>query len=75
MEIDHPIQSPIKMETNETERYIQSLCPKKYKAYLIAKSHLGSTFNLEKSIGYRAWQNIQKEKETENLSSLSTSLT
>jgi len=45
-------------EKNETdtEKYISSLSPKEYKAYLIAKEHLGSSFTLEKSVGYLKWK-------------------
>ena len=42
-------------ETNITETYLKSLNPKEYKAYLIAKEHLGSSFTLEKSIGFLEW--------------------
>jgi len=42
-------------QTN-ADKYIQSLTPKEYKAYLIAKQHLGSSFTLEKSIGYLQWK-------------------
>ena len=38
------------------DKYIQSLTPKEYKAYLIAKEHLGSSFTLEKSVGYLQWK-------------------
>ena len=43
-------------ETNITETYLKSLNPKEYKAYLIAKEHLGSSFTLEKSVGYLQWK-------------------
>jgi len=36
--------------------YIQSLNEKELKAYLIAKSHLGSTFAAEKSVGFLKWK-------------------
>jgi hypothetical protein len=36
--------------------YIQSLNEKELKAYLIAKSHLGSTFAPEKSVGFLKWK-------------------
>jgi hypothetical protein len=36
--------------------YIQSLNEKDLKAYLIAKSHLGSTFAVEKSVGFLKWK-------------------
>jgi len=42
-----------------TEQYIKSLCDKEYQAYMIAKSHLGSSFDLEKSIGFREWKKGQ----------------
>ena len=40
------------MNATEEEQYINSLNPKEKKAYLIAKSHLGSSFDLSKSNGY-----------------------
>ena len=36
--------------------YLKSLSEKEFKAYEIAKSHLGSTFDLEKSIGFLQWK-------------------
>ena len=36
--------------------YIQSLNEKELKAYLIAKSHLGTTFAIEKSVGFLKWK-------------------
>jgi hypothetical protein len=39
-----------------TENYLNSLTEKERKAYEIAKSHLGSTFSLEKSNGYQKWK-------------------
>ena len=41
---------------NLENRYIESLNPKEKKAYEIAKSHLGSTFNLIKSNGFIQWK-------------------
>lgn len=35
--------------------YLNSLSPKEVKAYHIAKSHLGTSFDLEKSVGYLAF--------------------
>ncbi len=37
------------------ERYLASLTPKQYKAYLIAKDHLHDSFDLEKSNGFLSW--------------------
>jgi hypothetical protein len=36
-----------------TEKYIASLSTKEKKGYEIAKSHLGSSFQIEKSIGFK----------------------
>jgi len=37
------------------EEYLKSLSEKEMKAYLIAKSHLGTSFSLVKSTGYVIW--------------------
>jgi hypothetical protein len=53
------------MENTELEQmYLKSLSEKEYKGYLIAKSHLGSSFDLKKSIGYITWKkdNANNEK-------------
>jgi hypothetical protein len=44
------------------EKYIKTLSEKEYKAYLIAKSHLGMSFQIEKSNGFLKWkkENIDK---------------
>lgn len=41
------------------EEYILSLNEKELKAYLIAKDHLGLSFDLEKSNGFIQWKNRQ----------------
>lgn len=46
-------------EDQQQERYVKSLSEREHKAYLIAKSHLGSSFDLEKSIGYMEWKKNQ----------------
>lgn len=38
------------------ELYIQSLNEKELKAYIIAKSHLSSSFAVEKSVGFLKWK-------------------
>lgn len=38
------------------EKYIATLTEKEYQGYLIAKSHLGSSFDLEKSLGFIEWK-------------------
>lgn len=40
----------------EIDEYIESLTGKEKIAYLIAKSHLGSTFSMEKSNGFIEWK-------------------
>ncbi len=46
---------------NDEQKYIESLDKKEFQAYNIAKSHLGSSFELSKSIGFIKWkQNHQK---------------
>jgi hypothetical protein len=47
-----------------TELYVESLSEKEMKAYLIAKSHLGSSFSLEKSVGFLKWKKKQEENAT-----------
>ena len=41
---------------NRTEQYLNSLTEKELKAYKIAKSHLGSSFDLKKSNGFLEWE-------------------
>jgi hypothetical protein len=43
-----------------TEQYLKTLSEKEFKAYEIAKDHLGSSFELEKSVGFLKW--LQKDK-------------
>lgn len=38
------------------EKYIESLSSKEKKAYLIAKDHLATSFDLEKSNGFLKWK-------------------
>jgi hypothetical protein len=39
------------------KKYVESLSEKELKAYNIAKSHLGTSFSLEKSRGFIDWKN------------------
>lgn len=51
------------MDINKSEKlkqYLQSLNAKEFKAYEIAKSHLGTSFQLEKSIGFIKWTKDNK---------------
>ena len=47
------------METDnlnsDTEIYLKTLTPKEFKAYLIAKDHLGMSFDISRSIGFLKW--------------------
>lgn len=47
------------LEQMEKE-YIKSFNEKEKKAFEIAKSHLGMSFDLEKSIGFQDWKQKQK---------------
>jgi hypothetical protein len=41
---------------NSAEQYLASLSAKETQAYLIAKSHLGTSFTLYKSVGFLEWK-------------------
>ena len=45
-------------ESQYIELYIESMSAKELLAYSIAKSHLGSSFEIEKSVGYIQWKAI-----------------
>lgn len=47
------------------EKYLNTLSVKEKKAYEIAKSHLGCSFDLAKSNGYLQWKKTQEKKETQ----------
>lgn len=49
--------------TNLLEQYVNQLSEKERQAYEIAKSHLGTSFQLEKSVGFLQWKK-QIEKST-----------
>ena len=38
------------------ELYLETLTPKEYKSYIIARDHLGMSFTLEKSVGFLQWK-------------------
>jgi len=44
---------------SEEETYISQLGEKEKVAYKIAKEHLGTSFSLKKSIGYKEWKKKQ----------------
>ena len=43
-------------EAELQQAYLNTLTEKERKGYEIAKSHLGMSFDLEKSIGYLEWK-------------------
>jgi hypothetical protein len=49
--------SIIEEKEKEILNYISQLDENSKKAYLIAKDHLGSSFNILKSNGYKEWKN------------------
>ncbi len=44
-----------KPKTKEEHEYIEELTDIQFTAYLIAREHLESSFDLEKSIGFKQW--------------------
>ena len=49
-------------ETKEENEYISSLSPLEKKTLEIAQSHLESSFNLQKSIGFMKWKENKNEQ-------------
>lgn len=47
---------PSKKNNTDIEKYIDQLNPNEKKAYEIAKDHLGTSFNIEKSNGFLKWK-------------------
>lgn len=43
----------------DSEEYVKQLNEKEKMALKIAQEHLGSSFNLEKSIGFLQWKNTR----------------
>jgi hypothetical protein len=56
------IENEVKSENNvkNIEKYLESLSEKEKKAYEIAKSHLGMSFQLEKSNGYLNYLRVRE---------------
>ena len=44
----------------EIYNYLKNMSDTEKKAYLIAKEHLGSSFNIHKSNGFKQWKANQK---------------
>jgi len=47
-------------ENKSIEQYLKSLNEQERKTLEIAKNHLGTSFNIMKSIGYITWKTNQK---------------
>ena len=47
---------------DDEQRYLESLNKKEIQAYNIAKNHLGSSFELSKSIGFIQWKTKKSQK-------------
>lgn len=47
---------PLELQ-EEIIQYLETMDNRQFKAYLIAKDHLGSSFNIFKSNGYKEWKN------------------
>ena len=54
----------VEQEKSRVERYLQYLAenPMEHKAMLIAKDHLGSSFDLVRSNGFQAWMKRDMDK-------------
>ena len=59
---ENVIENEVKSENNvkNVEKYLESLSEKEKKAYEIAKSHLGMSFQLEKSNGYLNYLRVRE---------------
>ena len=65
-ETNKPIMSKLKEDkvkvmSIEEQKYIDELTDIQFTAYLIAKEHLESSFDLEKSIGFKQWMESNKK--------------
>lgn len=47
-------------------KYIEQLGDKEKVAYLIAKEHLGTSFDIAKSIGYITWKKSQSQSQSQS---------
>ena len=56
-----------------TDLYLESLTPKEKQAYLIAKDHLKSLFDLENTNGYLQWLQKYNAKQEQKASSITNS--
>jgi hypothetical protein len=61
-----PIPSVVNTYSNEKQKeifhYLQEMDDHNRKGYIIAQNHLGTSFNIYKSNGYKEWINRMKDK-------------
>ena len=58
--VDQQQETPIQSQTEEISNYIKSLTEQEAQTLEIAKSHLGTSFNIKKSIGFLEWKSKQQ---------------
>ena len=52
-----PVLNTPMIDTHQLlDLYIKTLSEKELRAYMIAKTHLGSSFDLSKSVGFVQWK-------------------
>lgn len=56
---EHKAEAKDNEQKTEHQAYLDSLNEKELKAYNIAKTHLGMSFQLEKSIGFIGWKELK----------------
>jgi hypothetical protein len=54
------LQTNLDPDDNLVLEYISQFGEKEKKAYEIAKDHLGTSFNIKKSIGFKEWKKEKK---------------
>lgn len=58
------------MESNQKQflqEYLHTMSEKELKGYQIAKSHLGNSFQLEKSVGFLDWVKQKKNPQEDSV--------
>ena len=58
-QLQKQVEEETKVAKELQEKYLKTLTEKEFKGYEIAKSHLGLSFQLEKSNGYLEWKKKQ----------------
>ena len=75
MEITFPLPVPDLIKSysyekqDEIKNYLNEIDDHHKKAYLIALNHLGSSFNIYRSNGFKDWlkERLEKERQQENV--------